>query len=157
MIKELWDKTIFIRVQMHSEDIASDCPVLPLLFEASQHHYFGMYTHLITSFFTRHICHPVSPTQFNLHLTDHNSPIHPTDIISNVFNLYVHRDKVINVTVHFRSQEEVPEVDLMSHFKHQIKASTCIRNKKQGAMVLLSEFTIEQFNNLYQSFRNNDY
>lgn len=43
----------------------------------------------------------------------------------------------------------------MDYFKHQLKAATCIRNKKQGAIVLLSDFSMEQFNGLYENFKNN--
>ena len=52
---------------------------------------------------------------------------------------------------------EDPVINLQDYYKHQLKSSMCIRNKKQGNVILLSEFTIEQFNNLYENFRKGEY
>lgn len=48
-------------------------------------------------------------------------------------------------------------INLLEYYKHQLKASMSIRNKKQGNVILLSVFTIEQFNNLYHNYKDGNF
>ena len=115
-----------------------------------------MYIDLISTFFHRYIPYPRNPGETWLELVEDNTELSLTDIIYNIYSLCDHQDNMIKICVHFRRVIEEPIIDLMQYYKHQLKASTSIR-KKQGAKVLLSDFTIDQFNSLYLNFKDNKF
>lgn len=122
----------------YPEDLASDVPPLPLYLEAAYHHYFGIYLQQIQEFFHRYICYPIDPDETWLELAENQREIKSTDIIYNIFALHPPKQSVLDLVIHFRREMPVPKVDLLEYYKQQIKASTCIKDRKQGARVLLS-------------------
>lgn len=52
-------------------------------------------------------------------------------------------------------KEEVNEIDLKRHFKHNLKASTAIRYGKYGASRLTVEMSVKNIDDMFEGFRRN--
>lgn len=59
--------------------------------------------------------------------------------------------------VHFRRKERVDRVDLVDYYRQNLKASICLKFRKQGVGVLFSSFSNDQINGLLVNLRNSDY
>lgn len=51
----------------------------------------------------------------------------------------------------------MPLIDLRRHFKNNLKASTALRYGKYGASILMVEMSINNVENMLNSFRNMNY
>jgi hypothetical protein len=56
----------------------------------------------------------------------------------------------------FRSRSPIPQIDIKRYFKYSLKASTAIRNPKQGASLLTRDMSVDNVDKVYQSFINNN-
>ena len=56
-----------------------------------------------------------------------------------------------------RHKDPIPLLDLKKHFKHTLKASTCIRYGKFGAKTITVDMSVNNIDDMYNNFLNNLY
>lgn len=72
------------------------------MFEASYHHYIGIYMEMIKDFFHRYIPYPINEGEIWLELVEEREEVLATDIVYNLYSIYKPQDRVLKLYIHFR-------------------------------------------------------